>query len=131
LKYDDPPKDFIYALRISHLTKIDFDLASNALKDERVDWSNEHKVAKDIIQLCRSSFKNYRTTTAEDTAILKNPATSKRVRNATILRRSEKKIISKVLDWANELFTKLKRTYMERDLDVPDTKELLQELEIA
>lgn len=113
------------------MTKLDFDLATNAEKDERVDWGNEYKVAKDLVHLCRSTFKNYKTTTAEDTAILKNPSTSRRARNAAVLRRSEKKIISKVLEISNELFTKLKNTYMERDLDVPNTKEMLQELEIA
>ena len=79
-------------------------------------------VADTLIEMCRSTLTTFKTTNKEDKALLETEI-SKRLRNAIILRRAEKKILLRTLKTAKSIKKQVQSKWDMRTMDIPGSKD--------
>jgi len=124
IKANEISPDLIFALRIYHTNIFDFEDIDNAFKNKIVSSQNELKVAQMLVDLCLETLKSYPTTSREDKDLLKTQTLTRRQRNAVILRRGEKKILTQTLNKARGALQQVESNWEHRSMDIPGTDSL-------
>ena len=125
LEWKKIPLDLIFALRVYHAIVGEYHEMNSALKDEPISERNEREVWESLGTLSLETLQRYPTTFKHDTDLLKEfkrgakseTQPTRNFKNAVMYRRSEKRILTHVVEVVDEHLEALHDSHRVRKTD--------------